>query len=538
MTANLHPKHRQELEVGSGISPEVIAARGAYTATTRADLEALGYKDYQIRVPALVLPEHLLNGWKPTHHIKPDRPRTREVKPDGTVKYQKYDRPEGSANRLDVPPTVRDKVLDYNDRLVFTEGWKKADAAASHGIAVVALSGVWNFAGRTEDGWTAPLEDFRHIPLKKPHEPGRRVVIAFDSDVATNKDVRDARERFRHLLLGYGARVQYVDLPPLPDGSKCGLDDFLLTHSAEDLWALAYDPEDKPEDKQDRELARLRAQLREVQARESALVRLAANKDTRKLLPVAVRATAELDIVKAKEDPTEQGDYRLSLSRVRGVVYDDYGKPKPEVPPICSENTVSSHLEEIAKIVPDLKLDKRPGTVTLRRKDPNTGQKIVQEIPSTLTYARWEGTSTDLLNALADYRSDQPERRGGKRCPDCGSDRVKTIHRCLDCGSLFDQPAQEVIAEPPPPDPPTDDTPLYSLYERAQRPEAPASNFEAGSSNPLPTHSISLAAMFEGGQPETPAAKFETQPIQCRVGLFGYQCYDPDRCAKAGRCTP
>jgi hypothetical protein len=224
---------------------------------------ARGYKGNQVRVPALVFPEHLLNGWEPTFHIKPDNPRVDEVRPDGTVKYQKYDRPVGSANRLDVPPTVRDKVMDYNEPLVFTEGWKKGDAAASHGMAVVALGGTWNYAGRTEDGWMAPLEDLRHIPLKMRGEKGRRVLIVFDSDVRINQNVRAARERFYHLLMGYGARVQYVDFEPLPDGGKCGLDDFLLTHTVKELWALAYDPAE-------REVTRLRAELAEERRNRSA----------------------------------------------------------------------------------------------------------------------------------------------------------------------------------------------------------------------------------------------------------------------------
>jgi hypothetical protein len=261
MNSRLAPHHLAELRDGSGISPEVIAARGAFTAYQAAELEARGYKGDQVRVPALVFPEHLLNGWEPTFHIKPDNPRVDEVRPDGTVKYQKYDRPVGSANRLDVPPTVRDKVMDYDEPLIFTEGWKKADAAASHGMAVVALGGTWNYAGRTEDGWMAPLEDLRHIPLKMRGEKGRRVLIVFDSDVRINQNVRDARERLYHLLMGYGARVQHVDFEPLPDGGKCGLDDFLLTHTPADVWALAYDPQEERFAAMQRKLDEAQAEL-------------------------------------------------------------------------------------------------------------------------------------------------------------------------------------------------------------------------------------------------------------------------------------
>jgi hypothetical protein len=242
---SLSDRHRDELQSGSGISPEEVAASGAWTATSRADLLKLGFKGAQADLaPVMVLPPETLTPGPAPCIIKPDNPRTI----DG--KKLKYEIAAGARNVLDVPSAVRAAVLDANEPLVFTEGWKKARALASHGVAVVGLSGVWNFAGQTPDGHSAPLEDFRHIPLK-----GRHVLIVFDSDVSTNLNVRAARERLRDLLKGHGARVQYVDLPPLPDGSKCGADDYLLTHTAaRDLFGLAYNPHDG-------EIAALRAEV-------------------------------------------------------------------------------------------------------------------------------------------------------------------------------------------------------------------------------------------------------------------------------------
>jgi hypothetical protein len=56
LTHRLSPAHLEMLRRGSGISDEVIAARGYRTIIDRADLPALGFKPAQCRVPGLLLP--------------------------------------------------------------------------------------------------------------------------------------------------------------------------------------------------------------------------------------------------------------------------------------------------------------------------------------------------------------------------------------------------------------------------------------------------------------------------------------------------
>src|SRR4051812_22492719 len=93
----LSPGHRQKLEQ-SGISPEVIAARGYYTETVASELGRLGYSRGQRSAPVMVIPIHDIDGGTPFHQIRPDRPR---VVGGRTLKYEL---PKGSHLLIDVPP--------------------------------------------------------------------------------------------------------------------------------------------------------------------------------------------------------------------------------------------------------------------------------------------------------------------------------------------------------------------------------------------------------------------------------------------------
>ncbi len=66
----------------------------------------------------------------------------------------------------------------------------------------------------------------------------RDVVIAYDSDVSTKSQVKQAMERLAEHLQRKGAIVSSVHLPQ--EGTeKVGVDDFLLIHSVEELQTLA-----------------------------------------------------------------------------------------------------------------------------------------------------------------------------------------------------------------------------------------------------------------------------------------------------------
>jgi hypothetical protein len=82
-----------------------------------------------------------------------------------------------------------------------TEGQKKADALATHGLCAVALLGVWNFKGQNEFGGVKLLADFDLIAWN-----GRPVYIVFDSDIMHKQSVRAALDRLIEHLGAAGFR--------------------------------------------------------------------------------------------------------------------------------------------------------------------------------------------------------------------------------------------------------------------------------------------------------------------------------------------
>lgn len=64
------------------------------------------------------------------------------------------------------------------------------------------------------------------------------IYIAFDSDAETNWNVRLAETRLALRLTDRGARVYILRLPRKPDGTKCGLDDYLIAYGSKALDTL------------------------------------------------------------------------------------------------------------------------------------------------------------------------------------------------------------------------------------------------------------------------------------------------------------
>lgn len=215
--------------VNSSISLEVIKERGYRSILGKKELGDLGFSKAQQRCPGLLIPLYSVDGEIFSHQYRPDNPRT-----GAKGRIIKYENPAGSSIRLDVPPRCREKLGDPSVPLIFTEGVKKDDAAASQDGCVVGLVGVWGFRGKNTFSGTTILADFDYIAFKD-----RLVYIAFDSDSISNPHVRQAQTRLKEHLSRKGARVVVLQIPPGPDGEKVGVDDYLAQgHTLDALLAL------------------------------------------------------------------------------------------------------------------------------------------------------------------------------------------------------------------------------------------------------------------------------------------------------------
>ncbi len=221
------------------VSQEIAAERGYRTVLDKAQLDRAGFSRSQKRPPGLLIPLHDVRGQSAGYQYRPDSPRLR----DG--KRVKYETRTGQKMVLDVPPRVQSCLDDPSATLWITEGPIKADALASAGVAAVALLGVYGWRRENDKGGKTVTPDLEHIAFN-----GRRVVLAFDADASTNRNVHRALSRLAGVLESRGASVGFLVMPDLGDG-KSGVDDWLAANGPDldQLEALVEDelgPEPAP----------------------------------------------------------------------------------------------------------------------------------------------------------------------------------------------------------------------------------------------------------------------------------------------------
>jgi len=234
--AVLNDAHLRELQEESGISPEVIEARGYRTLTGTAaelhELEEFGFgprlRNREDVYPALLIPLHNAHGEIAGHQLKPAVPH-REIRPDGTPKDRKYETPAGAPLVLDVPAYTRSKLANPDAALWVTEGMKKVDALVSKECAALGLTGVFNWRNKM-----GTLGDWESIPLKD-----RVIVVCFDSDAAGNRNVQLAMARLGAWLRTRKVRaVKFIVTPSEVNGVPTkGVDDYLTAGGTTDALA-------------------------------------------------------------------------------------------------------------------------------------------------------------------------------------------------------------------------------------------------------------------------------------------------------------
>lgn len=150
----------------------------------------------------------------------------------------KYSQPYGTGLCAYFPPNLTredgmewiDVCLDTEITIIITEGELKAAKAAKHGFAAIGLGGVHSF-GNTNWGYELLPE------LELVNWIGRTVIITFDNDMLTNKNIVHALNKLAEILMSRGARPHVAVLPSVYEDEelKTGLDDFLVYRSVEDL---------------------------------------------------------------------------------------------------------------------------------------------------------------------------------------------------------------------------------------------------------------------------------------------------------------
>jgi hypothetical protein len=155
---------------------------------------------------------------------------------DGLLaKPQRYVQPADTLNEVYLPPLLAGPwetlVADPDSPVSITEGELKAACACSRGLPTIGLGGV--------DVWCSAKRGLDLLPgLAEFAWLGRQVNIIFDSDAAHNPNVVRAQSRLAKELSNRGARPRIVKLPAGEDGSKVGLDDYLVSHEPADLVEL------------------------------------------------------------------------------------------------------------------------------------------------------------------------------------------------------------------------------------------------------------------------------------------------------------
>lgn len=233
--AGLTDAHYQHLK-DSAIDDATIVARGYVSVDGLAMWAALGGPALSrgAKTTGIAFPIYRL-GKTPPHSwvLRPDMPRAPKGK---TVKYECA---PTVPNCFDVLPQYQVALGDPTIPLWITEGAKKVDALASaYGAAIVPVNenGVWGFRATNPMGGKALIPDFDEIAWN-----GRRIVLAFDSDVVRKPQVLTALRRLGAILHVRGAAEIFALLLPQQGTAKLGVDDFLASgKTVADLEACLF----------------------------------------------------------------------------------------------------------------------------------------------------------------------------------------------------------------------------------------------------------------------------------------------------------
>ncbi len=216
---NLRDHHLADLR-SSGLGDEIIELAELHSVMRVDATELLGFDPGS---DGLAFPYPGTNGTQRAFvRFKPDNPFS-----GPTGRAAKYLTAKNGRNHLYVPPIYTGGIFkDTAIPVVITEGEKKALKGAQDldGFLVLGLAGVWCWKSKD-----VPLiDDLKRIPWRE-----RQVYVVYDSDVVAKREVQAAENALASVLDKGGAQVNICRIPTGERGEKQGLDDYLITHSAE-----------------------------------------------------------------------------------------------------------------------------------------------------------------------------------------------------------------------------------------------------------------------------------------------------------------
>ena len=230
--SELHPDHADVL-LERGIKESEARWRGYRTVATKTELQDLGFSKAQSSMvaqdaPVLVIPLHGPDGEVVNYQARPNKPRVKKSAGGKKEKVLKYEVPYGKPLAIVCPADPHQRrSLKATVPLFITESVLKADAALGLGLLTIGILGLDGWRAKNElDGVTAHAH-WEQINLK------RDVYVIPDSDLGESRRVRTSLRRFKRWLESKGGNVKIILLPPMPDGSKCGLDDFIALRRAQ-----------------------------------------------------------------------------------------------------------------------------------------------------------------------------------------------------------------------------------------------------------------------------------------------------------------
>jgi P4 family phage/plasmid primase-like protien len=206
---NLNENHLHELR-SSAVSDDIIENARIESVTKAQATELLHWKS--CKSGGMRFPYFDLAGQEVYSRIKLDSP----------LPNRKYEAPKGSKQLLYVPPVSWQRIQTSSDPIIFTEGEKKTLSVLSAGYIAVGLPGV-NLKDNSE---TVNLPSVRPV-LENLPLTDRHVIIIFDSDVTSNKNVHRAAKNLASRMITMVDKVAIAVVPPSPDGSKQGIDDYI-----------------------------------------------------------------------------------------------------------------------------------------------------------------------------------------------------------------------------------------------------------------------------------------------------------------------